>query len=129
MLTNTTNSFSYRQRPNVGGDSNRSASRSTGVRLLQWFNTGAFAAPAKYTFGDAWRTFGTGLGAINLDSSLLKDFRITERIVVQFRAEALNILNHPNSANPDTRFGSPTFGQITSLVPGNSRESCSWECI
>jgi hypothetical protein len=31
----------------------------------------------------------------------------------------LNFLNHANFANPDTRQGSPTFGQITSLVTGN----------
>ncbi len=56
---------------------------------------------------------------ISVDSSLLKDFRITERVNFQFRAEALNILNHPNFANPNTQLGSPTFGQITSLVSGN----------
>jgi hypothetical protein len=38
---------------------------------------------------------------------------------VQFRAEVLNLTNHANFANPDTRLGSPTFGQITSLVAGN----------
>ena len=119
MLTNNTNSFSDGVRPNVVGNPNLSSSRSTGAELAEWFNVSAFAAPAQYTFGNAGRTFGTGPGSVNLDSSLLKDFAIRERIVVQFRAEALNLMNHANFANPDTRLGSPTFGQITALVPGN----------
>jgi hypothetical protein len=62
---------------------------------------------------------GTGPGSANVDASLLKDFKATERFVVQFRGEVLNLFNHANFANPDTRDGSPTFGQITSLVAGN----------
>jgi hypothetical protein len=114
MLTNTTNSFSDGERPNVVGNPNLSS-----PTIAEWFNTAAFAAPPAYVFGDAGRTFGTGPGAVNLDGSLLKDFSITERIVTQFRAEVLNTLNHPNFANPNTQFGAATFGQITSLVAGN----------
>lgn len=119
VLTNQTNSFSDWVRPNVVGDTNISGWRSKAQELAQWFNVNAFALPAKYTFGNAGRTFGEGPGAINVDASLLKDFRILERATAQFRAEALNILNHANFANPDTRLGSATFGQITSLVSGN----------
>jgi hypothetical protein len=113
-LTNQTNSFSDGVRPNVVGNPNLSS-----PSLAQWFNTSAFAIPAPYTFGNAGRTFGEGPGAINMDASILKDFTIRERMVLQFRVEALNFLNHANFANPDTRQGSPTFGQITSLVTGN----------
>jgi hypothetical protein len=115
-LTNNTNSYSQGVRPNVVGDPNAVAG---GKSLSQWFNTAAFAAPAPYTFGNAGRTFGEGPGAISLDTSLLKDFKLTERFATQFRVEGLNILNHANFGNPDTRQGSPTFGQITSLVSGN----------
>jgi len=113
-LTNNTNSFSDGVRPNVTGNPNLSS-----PSLAQWFNTSAFAIPAPYTFGNAGRTFGEGPGAINMDASILKDFTIRERTVLQFRVEALNFLNHANFANPDTRQGSPTFGQIISLVTGN----------
>ena len=114
MLTNTTNSFSDAERPNVVG--NPSLSSPT---IGEWFNVSAFSAPPAYVFGDAGRTFGNGPGMVSLDSSLLKNFSITERVVTQFRIEGLNILNHPNFANPNTQFGSATFGQITSLVSGN----------
>jgi outer membrane receptor protein involved in Fe transport len=113
-LANNTNSFSDGVRPNIVGNPNLSS-----PSLAQWFNTSAFAVPAPYTFGNAGRTFGEGPGAINMDASILKDFTIRERTVFQFRVEALNFLNHANFANPDTRQGSPTFGQINSLVSGN----------
>jgi hypothetical protein len=115
-LTNNTNSFSMQVRPNVVGDPNKVPG---GPTIAEWFNTAAFQAPAPYTFGNAGRTFGQGPGAISVDSSLLKDFSIRERFTAQFRVEGLNILNHANFGNPDTRDGSPTFGKVTSLVTGN----------
>ncbi len=53
----------------------------------------------------------------NLDSGLLKTFRLTERFNLQFRAELFNVLNHPNFENPrNASVGSATitssgFGQ------------------
>ena len=45
----------------------------------------------------------------NLDSGLLKDFSLTERFKLQFRAEAFNVLNHPNWENPrNATSGSPS---------------------
>lgn len=44
----------------------------------------------------------------NLDSGLLKDFGLTERIKLQFRAEVFNVLNHANWENPrNATSGSP----------------------
>jgi hypothetical protein len=54
----------------------------------------------------------------NLDAGLLKNFSITERVKIQFRAEAFNVLNHPNFASPlAASVGSPT---ITSTVFGQT---------
>jgi hypothetical protein len=46
--------------------------------------------------------------------SLLKNTSLTERVNLQFRAEAFNLFNHPNFNLPDNFLGSPTFGRITS---------------
>lgn len=46
----------------------------------------------------------------NLDSGLLKDFTLTERFKLQFRAEAFNVLNHANWENPrNATAGSPNI--------------------
>ena len=117
-LTNNTGSYSDGVRPNVVGNPGLSPSRPRSSRLSQWFNTNAFQSPAKYTFGDASRTFGEGPGLVSLDASLLKNFKVAEKLNIQFRTEALNVLNHANFANPNTQNGSATFGQITSLASG-----------
>ncbi len=47
------------------------------------------------------------------DFSMIKNFRITERFVTQFRAETFNALNHPNLSDPNTDPTSPSWGTIT----------------
>ncbi len=118
-LTNTTNSFSPALRPNVVGKAALPTGRSKQAELAEWFNTGAFAAPALYTFGDAGRTDGYGPGLINMDISILKEFSITERHRLEFRTEMLNFLNHANFGNPVVAQGNAAFGQINSLYAGN----------
>ncbi len=117
-LTNNTNSYSDGVRPNVIGDPDISGDRTRAQQLAEWFNTTAFAAPAPYTFGNAGKTFGVAPGLFSLDASLLKDYS-WERYVLQVRVEALNFTNHANFAPPNTQQGSPTFGEVTSLVAGN----------
>jgi hypothetical protein len=39
-----------------------------------------------------------------------------EKNSIQFRAEFFNTLNHPQFANPDANFTSPTFGVISSTA-------------
>ena len=113
---NNTGSFSDGVRPNLVGD----PVLSTGHRsAAQWFNTAAFQQNPAYTFGDAPRTFGAGPGTAQVDASLLKNFRLHESTNLQFRAEALNVLNHGNWANPNTLFGNPLFGRVTGLQSGN----------
>ncbi len=124
MAANNTDTFSLGNRPNLVGDPNLSSSRPRSQKLAEWFNTAAFADPAQGQpsaiglFGNAPRSFGTGPGQFNVDLSLLKDFRATERVDLQLRLEALDALNHANFANPNTQFGSAAFGQVTGLYSG-----------
>ena len=94
-----------------------------------------FVNPADFTFGNVGRVLPDVRtpGTVNFDLSLIKDTFITERVNVQFRAEAFNFLNHVNlggrgdffstvAAGLDTRFRagpdgknrSATFGTIIS---------------
>jgi len=61
----------------------------------------------------------------NSDVALSKFFQIHERQRVQIRAEAFNVFNHVNFANPSgTSIYSPTtFGEITSQVGAGSTTS------
>jgi Carboxypeptidase regulatory-like domain/TonB dependent receptor len=50
--------------------------------------------------GNSGRNGLTGPGLINVDFSVFKNMRITERANLQFRAEMFNIFNHTNFAPP-----------------------------
>jgi hypothetical protein len=114
------NAFAQANRPNVVGKPDLPGNRARNDYLAQWFDTNAFAAPADFTFGNAGRTVGIGPGAVAIDSSILKNFSIHEKHQIQFRAEMLNMPNHPNFANPNTARGRADFGRITGLAAGNA---------
>jgi hypothetical protein len=79
-----------------------------------WFNTSAFAFPAPGTFGNVGRNTLDGPGYQNVNVSLLKNTKVSERLNLQLRAEFFNLFNHPNFDLPDNFLGSPTFGRISS---------------
>jgi hypothetical protein len=80
------------------------------------FNPAAFAVPAPGTFGDAPRNLLRGLGVWQVDLALGKHIPITERVQLQFRAEAFNVFNRPQYASPQADISNKTFGQILSTV-------------
>jgi hypothetical protein len=53
-----------------------------------------------------------------LDVALLKRFRVKEGHEAEFRLEAQNATNSPVFGNPNTSFGSTSFGQITGYQSG-----------
>jgi hypothetical protein len=57
-----------------------------------------------------------GPGYFDVDMALYRTFHITERMTLAVGLQAFNVFNHPNFANPDSGYGDPTFGQITSMV-------------
>jgi hypothetical protein len=80
-----------------------------------WFNIEAFAVPKSGTWGNAARNLGRGPGVNALDLSLGKNFNVTEKNRIAFRAEFFNVLNRPHLGTPASNISSPgSFGRITS---------------
>ena len=59
------------------------------------------------------RAFLNGPTTFNLDSSIIKNIQINERMRIQLRGEFFNILNH-------TQFGTPAGGQFVSINSSTS---------
>jgi len=95
-------------------------------KLGGYFNAACFTSPpiiGADGIGTAFGNSGTGIvdgpGQANLDLALSKTAIVNwpiEKSSVQFRAEFFNMLNHPQFANPDTNFTSPTSGVISSTI-------------
>ncbi len=90
-----------------------------------YINVNCYAFPAQVKrFGNAGRNILRGPSLLNLDTSLFKNFKFSERIRLQFRSEFFNVLNHANFAPPVQNLslfganGSPvsTAGLITSTL-------------
>jgi len=96
--TDTSGRFYFNQRPNVVPGVNPilpNWTPSTG-----YLNPLAFIQPAYGTFGDLGRDSIFGPGYANVDFSITKNTRLTERLNLQLRVEFFNIFNHPNFALP-----------------------------
>ncbi|HEV2232764.1 MAG TPA: TonB-dependent receptor [Terriglobia bacterium] len=93
---------------------NANIARPAGVTQLQeYFNTAAFVANPKGTFGNVGRNSLRGPGAWNVDFGLLKSTSITERLRAEFRFEAFNFFNHANFGNPNSTVNNTSnFGKI-----------------
>jgi hypothetical protein len=71
------------------------------------YNKAAFTHAALLKEGDFGRNVLRGFGAWQIDFAMHRKFQFSERTSLEFRAEAFNILNHPNFANPSDP-GNPT---------------------
>lgn len=117
------------QRPNLNGEIKVTGNKGPGQKYIDNSN-GALSTPeatltnaagVKYApFGNLSRNSTiNGPGYWNVDNSIFKKFRLTERIGAEVRADVFNTFNHPNWANPNANISSPTFGQITGVVSGS----------
>jgi hypothetical protein len=88
--------------------------------LEMWYDPSCFTnaalqdalANGQPRFGNSGRNILNAPGFLGWDFALLKNFRIGDRLGLEFRAEAYSLLNHLNPGYPDPTIGSPTAGQI-----------------
>jgi len=81
-----------------------------------YFNPNYFVQEPFGQIGNAMRRSFVGPGLNNSNLALLKDTKISETKVVQFRAEAFNVFNHAQFNNPSGNFnnsGQGGFGYVT----------------
>jgi hypothetical protein len=63
-------------------------------------NPAAFGIPSSARQGTEGRNDIPGFSLTQVDASIGRKFPITEHLNLQFRADAFNVLNHPNFTNP-----------------------------
>jgi trimeric autotransporter adhesin len=95
-----------------------------GGGLKHWFNTSAYAEPAGATsttsqycdaFGDAARNSIEGPGTIENNMALSKTAQFGDTRSLEIRATISNVFNTVQYSDVDTTYGTPNFGQVTSV--------------
>lgn len=101
---------------NLGGTSNLPSDQRGPSK---WFNTANFVNRSndpnlpQFRYGNNARNNIIGPPLVDVDFSISKNFRFTEKRRLEFRTEFFNILNHPIFGQPGTTVGTGNFGVIT----------------
>ena len=95
-----------------------------GVQFFTPAQNALFTVAAPGSIGSSGRNAFIGPGFFNTDLSLVKKFRVTERVAAIFRAEAYDLLNTVNFKQPNQNIQTPTsFGRISGTPTGASNQS------
>ncbi|MFN7919804.1 MAG: TonB-dependent receptor [Bryobacteraceae bacterium] len=104
---------------NAPGNAQTADQVKSNVNLLgtrdSWFDPFAFATVTAPRFGTSGFNIVRAPGLVNLDAGVFRDFRVTERFKLQFRAEAFNLSNTPHFATPGTNVSSMQLNPDGSL--------------
>jgi len=85
-----------------------------------WFDTSAFTPVSTVqTLGSMSRYKFAGPRYFNLDAAMFKRFPVSERIGLEFRAEAFSVTNTPQFDQPNANTSDANFGHITNTIGGN----------
>jgi Carboxypeptidase regulatory-like domain/TonB dependent receptor len=107
-------------RPNYSGTCPGGKDQVLGL-WYDWFNASCYSVQTFGTLGDVGRNSVVGPGLLDLDNSIIKDTKITERLNAEFRAEFFNILNHTNFAQPSSLAVTTAAGVLAPTgAPGDS---------
>jgi TonB dependent receptor len=87
--------------------------------VSEWFNVAAFNRASSQQLASNIQGLSSAFSGVrappvnNFDMSAIKTTRIKERLSLQFNAEFVNALNHPQFIAPNTTPTSTAFGQLT----------------
>ncbi len=85
-----------------------------GIQNQPWFDTSNFSFPTAGTQGNAGYFLSAGPNIFDLDASIFRTIKLTERFNLQLRSEWFHALNNPQFSNPGTTLGTSNFGFVTS---------------
>ena len=100
--------------------------RHRAAKIQQWFNTSEWAFPAYGTYSTQARNDIRGPAFILTTASAGRTFRVPfrEGMTLNVRADAINLFNTPNLANPGTSLpteaGTSNFGIISATKGSNT---------
>ncbi|MSV28610.1 MAG: TonB-dependent receptor [Bryobacterales bacterium] len=100
-------------RPDRQGNGNLSRGQRTPDR---WFDVQAFTVPSAFRFGNTGNFILDGPGLVNVDLTIARTLRITDRLRLDFRGEFFNMLNEAHFAFPNGTINQPTAGVISQTV-------------
>ena len=78
----------------------------------EFFNTAAFSRPTDGTVGNFGRNGLRQPGISQLDMSIFKNFKLTERLTLKFKWEVFNVLNHAMFAYATGNITNSAFGTL-----------------
>ncbi|MBV9083506.1 MAG: TonB-dependent receptor [Acidobacteriaceae bacterium] len=84
--------------------------------IYQWYDRSAFRAPAAGRFGTCGTDSLWGPGLVNADVGLARNFNLSERFQLKFRAQAFNVANNPHHAIPSGNISNATFMQALNIA-------------
>jgi hypothetical protein len=96
-------------RPNIVGDP-IPAHRT----VDQWFLGSAYKAPTGCAYGAAAPYSLFGPATFKWDTGVYRNVKVREKVNLQIRFEAFNVLNHPVLGTPQANISSANVGRITS---------------
>jgi len=108
------------EQPGPGGTTGTASLNKLGCYMM---GSSVIVPPAQGTFGTMSRYWLYGIGYWSWDMSIIKSWKIRERISTEFRAEIYNVTNSTRFAPPIATLNTPaTFGQAqaTPEIAANS---------
>jgi hypothetical protein len=83
-----------------------------------FLNPAAFSIPAPGKFGNLGRNVLHGPNLSQFDLTVQKNFKVTERVNLQFRGEVYNLFNRTNFSNPPTQLSNALGTGTNQIQPG-----------
>jgi hypothetical protein len=111
-----------RSRLDLVGDPKGISGFDPGANQPFFINPAAFANTNNAHPGNVGRNQFYGPGSERVDTSFMKNFKMTERVTTQFHADFFNLFNTPQWNNPVSNIGDSNFGKITSVQVASERE-------